>query len=200
MGTERSESGEWSDRRELVLARDDRECRFCGMTENEHLDEHDRSLDVHHVIPREDGGTDRTKNLVTLCRSCHQTLESLHGQAMSEVISAEDYSEDLQQFTKTWNEYWETYDQYNQALWAFADSNPVFRDEFAIYNDPFEKDVPAVQSRTLEEYADEADGEITSEWEFAVKFGYQEALIDLLGTLDGRTGIPFDDIDDRSDD
>ncbi|NJO00090.1 MAG: HNH endonuclease [Anaerolineales bacterium] len=30
-------------------------------------------LQVHHIIPKEQGGNDSLENLITLCTSCHQT-------------------------------------------------------------------------------------------------------------------------------
>lgn len=84
MSTENAKaSGGWNDVREQVLERDGYECRFCGMSDEEHNEKCGRSLDVHHVIPRADGGEDRTDNLVALCLSCHRTLENLHAQAIA---------------------------------------------------------------------------------------------------------------------
>lgn len=48
--------------REQVLKRDRRKCTKCGSKENLH---------VHHIIHREDGGTDDIMNLTTLCDLCH---------------------------------------------------------------------------------------------------------------------------------
>ncbi len=51
--------------RREVLARDRHRCRApgCGRT---------RFLEVHHLIPRERGGTNNAGNLVTLCAACHR--------------------------------------------------------------------------------------------------------------------------------
>jgi len=46
-------------------------CYFCSET-NEDM------LEQHHILPRRDGGTDRDKNLVTVCASCHNGLEHLY--------------------------------------------------------------------------------------------------------------------------
>ena len=35
---------------------------------------HTRYLDLHHLIPRTDGGTNEAENLVTLCSACHRLL------------------------------------------------------------------------------------------------------------------------------
>lgn len=51
--------------REAVKIRDDNRCVNCGKgPEN-------AKLDVHHVVPRGQGGSDRISNLVLLCRRCH---------------------------------------------------------------------------------------------------------------------------------
>jgi hypothetical protein len=51
--------------RRVVLSRDRHQCRAagCGNT---------RFLEVHHIVPREKGGSNRPQNLVTLCSRCHQ--------------------------------------------------------------------------------------------------------------------------------
>jgi 5-methylcytosine-specific restriction endonuclease McrA len=48
-----------------VLARDEHRCQApgCGST---------HFLEVHHVVPRAEGGTNRAENLVTLCGRCHR--------------------------------------------------------------------------------------------------------------------------------
>lgn len=54
-------------RRRDVLARDGHRCRGrgCGGT---------RFLDVHHVVPRDHGGTNDPENLITLCAPCHRLI------------------------------------------------------------------------------------------------------------------------------
>ncbi len=51
--------------RAAVLARDHHRCQSpgCGST---------HFLEVHHVVPRREGGTNRPENLVTLCGRCHR--------------------------------------------------------------------------------------------------------------------------------
>jgi predicted RNA-binding Zn-ribbon protein involved in translation (DUF1610 family) len=54
-------------RRREVLARDGHRCRGrgCGGT---------RFLDVHHVVPRDHGGSNDPENLITLCAPCHRLI------------------------------------------------------------------------------------------------------------------------------
>lgn len=56
---------DWRRIRAGVLNRDGRRCRYCGTRER---------LTVHHVTPRPQGTHD-PRNLVTLCASCHDTVE-----------------------------------------------------------------------------------------------------------------------------
>ena len=51
--------------RRKVLARDKHRCQApgCGRT---------RFLEVHHIVSRQQGGSNKTENLMTLCASCHR--------------------------------------------------------------------------------------------------------------------------------
>jgi 5-methylcytosine-specific restriction endonuclease McrA len=53
--------------RRAVLARDQHRCRAPGCGSR-------KFLEVHHVIPREQGGPHTADNLVTLCSRCHKFL------------------------------------------------------------------------------------------------------------------------------
>lgn len=51
-----------------VLTRDDYTCQNCkGSTK-------DCRLEVHHIVFRRNGGSDNEKNLITLCKTCHDAL------------------------------------------------------------------------------------------------------------------------------
>jgi len=49
--------------KQACKVRDGFKCRVCGAEDN---------LQVHHIVPGSDGGTDRLSNVMTLCKSCHQ--------------------------------------------------------------------------------------------------------------------------------
>jgi len=51
--------------RREVLVRDRHRCRRKGCN-------HTRFLEIHHIIPRSEGGTNDPENLVTLCSGCHE--------------------------------------------------------------------------------------------------------------------------------
>ena len=55
--------------RRTILERDGFRCQNCGMRQR---------LDVHHIIPRGRGGGDQERNLITLCRTCHNDLGWIH--------------------------------------------------------------------------------------------------------------------------
>ena len=52
--------------REYVLYRDNHICQACNGKSK------DKILNVHHITPRADGGTNRPDNLITLCETCHK--------------------------------------------------------------------------------------------------------------------------------
>ncbi|PID79027.1 hypothetical protein CSB20_12165 [bacterium DOLZORAL124_64_63] len=51
--------------RRRVLARDQHRCQAPGCS-------HTRFLEIHHITPRSQGGTNAEENLTTLCSACHQ--------------------------------------------------------------------------------------------------------------------------------
>lgn len=59
-----SQLGFWNVR-EYVLWRDGHKCQHC------HGRSKDSILEVHHLLQRKDGGSDRPDNLITLCSTCH---------------------------------------------------------------------------------------------------------------------------------
>lgn len=50
------------ERRKEIYRRDGYRCALCDST---------RYLQVHHAIPRSEGGSDFPENLITLCSVCH---------------------------------------------------------------------------------------------------------------------------------
>ena len=58
--------------RRKVMAQDGYRCRTpgCGAS---------RFLEVHHVVPRAEGGSNKPDNLVTLCSACHRLSHEGHG-------------------------------------------------------------------------------------------------------------------------
>ena len=59
---------DWNQRRQHVYQRDDYQCRNCGAVGGPRGN---ATLHAHHVVPKSQGGTHHTRNLATLCESCH---------------------------------------------------------------------------------------------------------------------------------
>jgi hypothetical protein len=55
-----------------VLVRDKYRCKMCGRTKEE------VPLEVDHIMPISDGGTDELSNLATLCRDCNRGKSAYH--------------------------------------------------------------------------------------------------------------------------
>lgn len=60
---------DWSSRRKKVLNRDNHRCQRCGARGGSNRPV---QLHVHHKTPKSKGGSHHPRNLVTLCRDCHQ--------------------------------------------------------------------------------------------------------------------------------
>lgn len=56
--------------RAMVLNRDNYTCQYC---KGKHKDS---KLEVHHIIFRSQGGSDKEDNLITLCHTCHKRLHN----------------------------------------------------------------------------------------------------------------------------
>ena len=58
-------AGITKERRKQVYRRDGYQCALCSST---------TYLQIHHVIPRGEGGSDFPENLITLCSTCHAQI------------------------------------------------------------------------------------------------------------------------------
>ena len=70
-GRPKYRGADWHKQRRLAMERDQYTCQLCGIKQ----EEIDRELTVHHILPYHDGGTNDLDNLLTVCMSCHFTLE-----------------------------------------------------------------------------------------------------------------------------
>lgn len=82
--------------RQEVFDRRGHECIFCGVTGEQHKQEYDRDLDVHHVIPSLKGGSDDPDNLIPVCISCHRTLEATQGEALGRISEKETDADEIE--------------------------------------------------------------------------------------------------------
>ena len=55
--------------RKAIYRRDGFQCAVCGST---------RFLQIHHYIPRGQGGNDTPHNLITLCSDCHAMAHGIN--------------------------------------------------------------------------------------------------------------------------
>ena len=74
-GTKEKGTNRWMVARDLIIWRDGSECRICGDRY-----ETNNPIEVHHIIPRKDGGSNHPKNLITLCLKHHtETYKNGYG-------------------------------------------------------------------------------------------------------------------------
>jgi len=66
----RNTTEEWKWRRREVIIRDSYICQGCGA---EGGPKGDADLEVHHITPVSEGGSDDPENLETLCSDCHDS-------------------------------------------------------------------------------------------------------------------------------
>ena len=61
----------WTATMNLVGQRDGWRCRVCG-GKGVQKTKYAHTIEIHHIIPKKDGGADHPLNLITLCNICHQ--------------------------------------------------------------------------------------------------------------------------------
>jgi 5-methylcytosine-specific restriction endonuclease McrA len=67
---------DWKDRCAMAKSRDGFVCTECGYPAGSQR--RTRELQVHHIIPISEGGTNDLNNLITLCHICHRKVDSKH--------------------------------------------------------------------------------------------------------------------------
>jgi 5-methylcytosine-specific restriction endonuclease McrA len=93
--------------RQAVLDRDNYQCQKCKARNTE--------LHVHHIVPRSKGGNDGLKNLITLCKDCHNSLHkglwtlNIKGKRGSKTRSATQIDTICSMLRKEYPEAQETY-------------------------------------------------------------------------------------------
>jgi len=65
----------------MNASKDRQQCYFCQVSEPSALEE-------HHLVPQRHNGSDEPENLVMLCGSCHNKIESLYDDEFYERVSA----------------------------------------------------------------------------------------------------------------
>ena len=75
--------------RKKARERDNHECRCCGLTASEHVDQFGHNINTHHLVPRHEFETEEDfhglSNLLTVCAHCHNVLEKYFPDLESQV-------------------------------------------------------------------------------------------------------------------
>lgn len=73
---------DWDSRRKSVYARDKFQCQNCGAGGGPNGS---TELHAHHIVPKSKGGTHQRSNLVTMCKSCHNTIHKNSSQKKTQT-------------------------------------------------------------------------------------------------------------------
>jgi hypothetical protein len=163
---------EYDNAREKALKRDDNECQFCGLTQEEHRENYENGLETHHIIPKSAGGGDWVENLITVCIPCHRTLESTQGKAMKR-LSEPSYEEEAGTLATRTTDLSSMVDSIDDQLATWLVGHPVFRTELSFARPP------NVESHTLEDMfiaKSNRTPDIDSEWEAIALYGYMRGI------------------------
>lgn len=77
-------SGVDQDEREFIVNRDGHRCGKCGI-----FNDSFGVMQVHHIIPVSEGGTDVRSNLITLCKWCHADIHERGWENYAESLRKE---------------------------------------------------------------------------------------------------------------
>ncbi len=65
----------WEYYRKKAIKRDFEKCFLCGLSREAHPMIYKQGINVHHVKPRGEGGSNKCKNTITVCKVCHNGIE-----------------------------------------------------------------------------------------------------------------------------
>lgn len=79
----RSYGDGWNEsKKNAVRDRDGNQCKYCGLSQDEHIEKYGMKLPVHHITPARliDDPAERNsaENLETVCVKCHQKVEYMY--------------------------------------------------------------------------------------------------------------------------
>jgi len=97
--------------RKFIYADRDNECELCGASDTDE----DKTLEIHHRVPRKNGGTDHPHNLLLICTDCHRRH---HGNQPIEKLVAAKTDE-------TATEFEQAADQSSKEQAAVEDTEPL---------------------------------------------------------------------------
>ena len=93
-----------------VFWRDGFTCQYCGRKPPEVV------LEVDHIIPRSEGGTDNIENLVTACRDCNRSKHKKLVAPAARLQELKEKSEQLQAFIEYAKQVEKAYKEMVQAV------------------------------------------------------------------------------------
>lgn len=82
-----------NDRRRAVYRRDGWRCALCDDS---------RHLQIHHAIPRAQGGSDFMENLITLCPKCHSAAHGVRWPEMPEYCTPDYMEQAIVEYLSDW--------------------------------------------------------------------------------------------------
>ena len=188
----------WEATRKRVLDRDGHACRFCDMSEDEHQEKHDQGLHAHHVLPRNAGGEDVPENLITVCVSCHQTIESAHADAVEEHVNSENDGDDFAISVRKMRERWEEgLRESEQKINSYLRRHPSIQRNQGMVDadDWYDLHFPPKYEPS---FGDVGNGEfkIESEYDFFLSLGFRAGLMEAFIDIDNGVGNMINYADD----
>lgn len=100
--------------------------------------------------------------------------------------------DDLQAISEHWFQWRDAWEEMELTLEGFRKQHPLFAREIGASNKG--KDCqPYLHSTELQSMTGPPPAAINSEIQFAVMYGYKQAMFDLLATLDENTSVPVDE-------
>lgn len=118
---------EWRALRKECYERDDYSCCRCGKRSKS-----GQGISAHHLIPREEGGPDKLRNLVTLCNKCHDFVEMQGYRTLDEIErSAADMVEDEKKIEpKPAAEHVDVFNRPDWHAWVYGGARNPIKDRF----------------------------------------------------------------------
>lgn len=118
---------DWNAIKRAVHLRDRERCANCR------ADGANVTLDVHHIVPRGNGGSNRMTNLILLCRRCH---DAAHGKRMAPVVKFHSNgsmtSDEFSAFKQFWQEFDEARFEADGGYWYVPKADmDLVTDQFA---------------------------------------------------------------------
>jgi len=158
-------------------------CKFCGRDEEKLLEE-------HHIIPQRYNGEDTNENLVTVCKSCHRTLEEIYNDEVLRKMSnkvEEDHSTSLDEREIVENVFrFIDYDDYyhrNKNIKFIDDGEKIRIELLPVLEDMYQSDVNHLTNNMFSDevyylkHLDDTDPEYVEEADVNFDSGIESYII-----------------------